>query len=89
MNSMTAANDDLIICIDFLDSIGIETRFAIVDDSGFLPGLTIKNAAIIIHSEILKYPGDILHEAGHIAVVLAAERSSLTAQYGTYFLTRT
>jgi hypothetical protein len=30
--------------------------------------------------EKLKYPGDILHEAGHIAIVPAAERSSLTEE---------
>ncbi len=66
-------------CISFFDEIGIETRFEKLDESCFLPGLSIKDGVIIIDREALKYPGDILHEAGHVAVVPAAERSVLSA----------
>lgn len=66
-------------CILFLNKIGIETRFEKLDETCFLPGLSIRNGAILIDTELLKYPGDILHEAGHVAVVPAAERPSLTA----------
>lgn len=34
---------------------------------------------LLVDTAKLKYPGDILHEAGHIAVVPAAERITLTA----------
>ena len=42
-------------------------RAATLDEPTFLPGLSIEAGALLI-DEALKYPGDILHEAGHIAV---------------------
>lgn len=66
-------------CISFLHEIGIETRFEKLDDSCFLPGLSINNGMVLIDKELLKYPGDILHEAGHIAIVPSIERATLTA----------
>lgn len=66
-------------CISFLNEIGIETKFEKLDESCFLPGLSIQAGAILIDTGLLKYPGDILHEAGHIAVVPAAERHALNA----------
>ena len=66
-------------CISFLNEIGIETKFEKLDESCFLPGLSIDAGAILIDTGLLKYPGDILHEAGHIAVVPAVERQALTA----------
>ena len=66
-------------CISFLNKIGIETRFEKLDESCFLPGLAIHKGNILIDTGLLKYPGDILHEAGHIAVVPAVERQALTA----------
>jgi len=67
------------ICISFLNGIGIDTRFEKLHEPCFLPGLSIRNGTIIIDKEALSYPGDVLHEAGHIAVVPAAERLTLTA----------
>jgi hypothetical protein len=67
-------------CIEFLNRIGIQTVFKKNDGAAFLPGLSIENGCIIIDKGSLKYPGDILHEAGHIAVVPAAERKILNAQ---------
>lgn len=69
----------LSICISFLNEIGIETRFEKLEEPCFLPGLSIRNGTIIIDKEALSYPGDILHEAGHIAIVPACERPALTA----------
>ena len=66
-------------CIIFLIEIGIKIKFEKLTEACFLPGLSIHNGAIIIDREALAYPGDILHEAGHIAVVSAAERPALTA----------
>lgn len=64
--------------LDFLKEIGIETAFENVPvEACFVPGLMIKDGRIVIDQQALKYPGDILHEAAHIAVVPAAERRSL------------
>lgn len=65
--------------ISFLNSIGINTIFRKIDGNSFLPGLSIENGAIIIDIENLTFPGDILHEAGHIAVVPGIDRSTLNA----------
>ena len=64
----------------FINSIGIETSFADLRDSScFLPGLHIENGCILIDSSLLENPGDILHEAAHIALVSSNERNDLNA----------
>jgi len=65
-------------CISFLNEIGIQTSFRSLMPDTFLPGCHIENGTIIIDKSMLKHPGDILHEAGHIAVVSSAARRRLT-----------
>jgi hypothetical protein len=66
-------------CVDFLNNIvGIETSFRKIGDKSFLPGLLINKGTIIIDKDALEQPGDILHEAGHIAIVPAFERHGLS-----------
>ncbi len=64
-------------CIEFLRSIGIPVHFRTITTDCFLPGISIVHGEIEVDLEKLKYPGDILHEAGHIAVVPAAERNTI------------
>src|SRR6478735_3487075 len=64
-------------CIQFLTGIGIPTSFRKIENGSFLPGLLIEQGCIVIDKDALLYPGDILHEAGHIAVVPAGRRSLL------------
>lgn len=61
----------------FLNEVGINVHYKQIDYKTFLPGISIENGAIVIDKEKLKYPGDILHEAGHIAVVPTIDRLSL------------
>ena len=63
---------------EFVRNIGIEVRPASLPDSTFLPGLHISHGAILVDEACLTYPGDILHEAGHIAVADPAERTAPT-----------
>lgn len=63
--------------VSFLNEIGIPVEYNTLLHKTFLPGVAIINGGLVIDSEKLKYPGDILHEAGHIAVVPAADRSLL------------
>jgi hypothetical protein len=65
---------------DFIRSIGIEVSFEPLSESGFLPGISIRDGVIIVDNEALLYPGDLLHEAGHIAVVPRAERGTLSPE---------
>lgn len=62
----------------FIASIGIPVKYARQLHNVFLPGLRIENGAIIIDEEAPFYPGDLLHEAGHIATVPAADRHTLS-----------
>jgi hypothetical protein len=64
--------------IQFINEIGIETESGNGGgENCFLPGLYIKAGRILVNPHQLKFPGDILHEAGHIAVVPAMERKTL------------
>ncbi|MBK6826966.1 MAG: hypothetical protein IPG86_08890 [Chitinophagaceae bacterium] len=63
--------------VDFIQSIGIPVLFKEITGKSFLPGISIESGEIVVDPEKLKYPGDILHEAGHIAVVPSAERALL------------
>lgn len=71
--------------IDFIQSIGITVNCENINGKTFLPGLNIKNGALIVDKAKLLYPGDLLHEAGHIAVTPAEGRKILdetnTAQF--------
>jgi hypothetical protein len=62
----------------FVRNIGIEVRDADLPEQTFLPGLDIRFGALLVDEERLLYPGDVLHEAGHIAVASPEERSRKT-----------
>ena len=59
----------------FLTEIGIETEFEPVSAGAFLPGLAIQGHTIRIDPDTLLSPGDILHEAGHIALTAPEHRA--------------
>jgi len=60
--------------LEFLNEIGIDVIEKELDTS-FLPGLSLGPNCIYIDYDQLLYPGDILHEAGHLAVTTSAERN--------------
>jgi hypothetical protein len=62
----------------FLAQIGIPTQEVELSEDTFLPGILIENGGLSIDPAKLRYPGDILHEAGHLAVTPAAERAQLS-----------
>lgn len=66
-------------CISFIKELGIEVSYTDQEEESFLPGISISSGNLIINKAMLLYPGDILHEAGHIALVPAAERALLNA----------
>jgi hypothetical protein len=67
-------------CIAFVESVGIGVRARregeVLDQP--IEGLAIKDGAIVIDPEVPIWPGDFLHEAGHIAVTEADRRSTLS-----------
>lgn len=64
--------------LPFLAEIGIAVREEPLPPQTFVPGIRIDAGALVIDREKLSYPGDLLHEAGHIAVVPPAQRRALT-----------
>ena len=63
--------------IHFLNEIGIQVIEKQLDDQCFLAGLNLGPNCIYLDRDKLKYPGDILHEAGHIAVIPESDRALL------------
>ncbi|HEY1806686.1 MAG TPA: hypothetical protein VGG45_19605 [Terracidiphilus sp.] len=64
------------LIVDWLREIGLTVRFAPLEAATFLPGVTLEPGGIVIDPERLLYPGDLLHEAGHLAVMLPAQRAA-------------
>jgi hypothetical protein len=71
------------LIIDWLRQIGLTVRLAPLDAGTFLPGVTLEPGGLIVDPERLLYPGDLLHEAGHLATMLPAQRASTGANAGS------
>jgi len=63
--------------LDFVRGIGLEVREARLQQPTFVPGLLLEGGALVVDRRLLLYPGDILHEAGHLALSTAAERPTV------------
>jgi len=62
--------------VAFIESVGIPVLIEPVADS-LLPGATVRRGTLVFDPARLPYPGDLLHEAGHIAVTDPAVRDTL------------
>ena len=59
---------------EFINNIGISCEEGIVDQHTFLPGVEIMDGAIVYDSIMLDNYGDLLHEAGHLAILKKSDR---------------
>jgi len=66
----------------FLNEIGLPVRSGAVPLETFLPGIHVENGVLVVEESRLLYPGDLLHEAGHLAVSPSALRGSLSGSTG-------
>jgi hypothetical protein len=64
--------------VDFLRTVGIEVETAALPEDGFLPAIAVRDGRLLYDPDRLQYPGDLLHEAGHIAVTDPALRSTVS-----------
>jgi len=71
---MIKEQPELDIVLHFLKSINIQVIEKELTEPTFLPGLLLGPDVIYIDYSRLLYAGDILHEAGHIAVTLPSCR---------------
>ncbi|MES2988683.1 MAG: hypothetical protein V4808_12320 [Pseudomonadota bacterium] len=60
--------------VAFLEGIGIPVTLSAADTDSFLPGIAIQNGGLVMDPARC-FPGDLLHEAGHIAVTDPAARA--------------
>jgi len=63
--------------VRFINGIGIPCRQHPVGNDTFLPGIDIKDGCILYDPERMLSPGDLLHEAGHAAVLRPADRKTI------------
>jgi hypothetical protein len=69
--------------VAFLEAIGLSVRCGQLYEPTVLPGLTVERGVLVIDPAAIRWPGDILHEAGHLAVLTPAQRSSVTHNFGS------
>lgn len=69
--------------VDFLRGIGLEVRAGAVPQPTFLPGVFVERGALVIDEARLRYPGDLLHEAGHLAVMPPDRRAATSGDAGS------
>ena len=62
----------------FLAGIGIPVVADTITEESLLPAMTIRNGTLVYDPARLEWPGDLLHEAGHIAVTDPALRPTLS-----------
>lgn len=65
---------------EFLCAIGIEVAPVRLEHDPFLPGILIERGRLLVDESRLTYPGDLLHEAGHLAVAPQSVRHSLSGE---------
>jgi hypothetical protein len=63
--------------LEFLRSIGLPIIETDLREVTLLPGVAIVSGTLAVDRSRLTWPGDLLHEAGHMAVTPAAQRPSL------------
>jgi hypothetical protein len=69
--------------IDWLREIGLTVRIAPLGADTFLPGVTMEPGGLVVDPERLLYPGDLLHEAGHLATMPPVQRAATGSNAGS------
>lgn len=70
------------LIIRFIRDIGLVVNEGPVTAPTFLPGIGIDEGKILVDRSRMISPGDLLHEAGHLAVALPEERSRFQGTFG-------
>jgi hypothetical protein len=66
----------------FLQEIGLEVERRELPEACFLPGVRVERGRVLVDEARLLSPGDVLHEAGHLAVMTAADRAAREGDLG-------
>ena len=68
--------------VAFLRAIGLTVRAGTLSEPTFLPGIEIDQGALVVDEARLRFPGDLLHEAGHLAVATPDRRAQMHKDAG-------
>ncbi len=60
----------------FLREIGLAVYLQPIPSGSFLPGIQMAGGGLRVDLDMLLYPGDLLHEAGHLATMTPERRSA-------------
>jgi hypothetical protein len=71
-------SETLATIVDFIRGVGIAVETAELPEDGFLPAIAVRDGRLVYDPDRLQYPGDLLHEAGHIAVTDPALRPTVS-----------
>ena len=63
---------------EWLRGIGITVEPAELGEGCFLPGIAVDRGRLLVDQTRLSWPGDLLHEAAHVAVAPASARPRLS-----------
>ena len=66
------------IILDFVRETGLVVHEREIMEPSFLPGIAVECGELVIDRKKLAHPGDVLHEAGHLAIIEPAKRASLS-----------
>jgi hypothetical protein len=73
---------ELVRIADFLVSIELPVVAGEIQQSTFLPGITVQNGGLTIDEPKLVSIGDVLHEAGHLAMLPPLARADAAGHMG-------
>lgn len=82
---MSAGENDHTITkiVVFLREIGLDIQTGAVEGATPLPGIKVDGGILIFDPGKLKFPGDLLHEAGHLAVKTPTQRQEASLDMGS------
>jgi hypothetical protein len=69
--------------VAFLAGIGLKVRVGEVAGPTILPGILVEHGGLLFDPARLRFPCDLLHEAGHLAVAPPARRAAMHRDVGS------
>ena len=66
----------------FLAEIGLPVEIGAIPHPTFLPGIHADSGVLRVDPARLSFPGDLLHEAGHLALLTEQQRRQVTGDVG-------
>jgi hypothetical protein len=64
----------------FLADIGLPVQHRAVTGPTAVPGITIDHGTLVVDPDTRSFPGDLLHEAGHVALLPPSVRAGATGR---------